>query len=292
MPSIAKSTPISLAVLLGTISCSAAAAESTDTSVHLAPRRSAVAAKRGHAASHVTPQRTTNAARSRAPRRRTLDPSHAINTDAANQPATTRQTSISVAPNQSSKPLSTARADNGKNKLRLPLKLGSRNPSSPSQADQTLARTASRTILTVSSSLAIVLGLFFACVCLARRGTRGAMAQLPEGVVEVLGKSSLAGRQQLYLVRLGNKLLLLCVSAGGTETLAEISDAMEIDRIVGLCRQKQPGSVSSTFRQVLNRLSQSAGKDSNQPPHYLTGRPRAAAKGSKTSDSIGERQHV
>jgi hypothetical protein len=84
---------------------------------------------------------------------------------------------------------------------------------------------------------------------------------LPVGVVEVLGRSSLPGRQPLYLVRLGNKLLLLCVTAAGTESVAEVTDPAEVDRIAGLCRQSLPGSAAASFRQVLSQLSHASPDD-------------------------------
>jgi len=114
---------------------------------------------------------------------------------------------------------------------------------------------AGRTIVTTISSLMIVLGMFFVCIWFMRRGSRSSATRLPDGVLQILGRSSFAGKQQLYLVRLGNKLLLLNVSAAGSEPLAEITDASEVDRIAGLCQQNQPGSVAASFRHVLTQLS-------------------------------------
>ncbi len=113
--------------------------------------------------------------------------------------------------------------------------------------------------MTVAGSLTCVLGLFCALAWLGRRAwPSNSIARLPEGVLEVLGRSLLAGRQPLYLVRLGNKLLLVCVTAAGTQTLAEITEPMEVDRIAGLCRQNQPGNITATFRQVLSQLGRTS----------------------------------
>jgi hypothetical protein len=76
----------------------------------------------------------------------------------------------------------------------------------------------------------------------------------------VLGRAPLASRQQVHLVRCGRKLLLLSVSPGGIETLSEIDDPLEVDRLAGLCVQAQPGSASMVFRQVFQQFSAPQGR--------------------------------
>ena len=65
----------------------------------------------------------------------------------------------------------------------------------------------------------------------------------------------MAPRQQLYLLRFGPKLVLVTHQAGQTETLCEIDDPMEVDRIAGICEQSKSGSASQSFRQVLNQVA-------------------------------------
>jgi flagellar biogenesis protein FliO len=60
----------------------------------------------------------------------------------------------------------------------------------------------------------------------------------------------------MQLVRVGNKVLLLAVTANSAETLTEITDPDEIDRLNGICRQNQPGSISASFREILSQLQQ------------------------------------
>jgi flagellar biogenesis protein FliO len=113
--------------------------------------------------------------------------------------------------------------------------------------------------MTVAGSLTFVLGLFCALAWLGRRvWPSNSIPLLPQGVLEVLGRSLLAGRQHLYLVRLGNKLLLVCVTAAGAQTLAEITEPMEVDRIAGLCGQNESGNITATFRQVLSQLGRTS----------------------------------
>src|SRR5256885_14600566 len=70
-------------------------------------------------------------------------------------------------------------------------------------------------LVTMLGSLAIVLGLFFGLIWLMRRGMPKGTRLLSNEVVEVLGRATLAGRQQMHVVRFGNKLLLVSISPGG-----------------------------------------------------------------------------
>jgi flagellar protein FliO/FliZ len=106
--------------------------------------------------------------------------------------------------------------------------------------------------LQVVGSLAVVLGIFFLIAWLLRRASPNGSAILPAEAFEVLGRAALASRQQVHLLRCGNKLLLVCVSVNGVETLTEISDPAEVDRLSALCRQSRPGG-AAVLSQMLRR---------------------------------------
>jgi len=106
-------------------------------------------------------------------------------------------------------------------------------------------------------ALAFVLGLFLVVVWGLRRAAPKATLPLPSDVVEVLGRAPLAHRQHVHLVRCGNKLLLVSVRPEGAETLTEITDPVEVDRLAGLCRQSRPGSPTAAFRQIFDQFSHS-----------------------------------
>jgi flagellar biogenesis protein FliO len=111
--------------------------------------------------------------------------------------------------------------------------------------------------LTVAGSLAFVLGLFMVVAWAMRRAAPGVARLLPKEVVEVLGRAPLAGRQQLHLLRCGHKLLLVSATPAGVETLTEITDPLEVDRLAGLCQQTRPDSSTTLFRQVFEQLAES-----------------------------------
>ncbi|HET6883782.1 MAG TPA: flagellar biosynthetic protein FliO [Pirellulales bacterium] len=110
-------------------------------------------------------------------------------------------------------------------------------------------------IATGMASLAVVLALFLAAAWAVRRGMPAGPAKLPGEVVEVLGRTPLTGRQFAHLIRCGNKLLLVYLAPGCAETLTEITDPVEVDRLAGLCRQVHPHSATTSFRQVFQQFS-------------------------------------
>jgi flagellar biogenesis protein FliO len=125
----------------------------------------------------------------------------------------------------------------------------------PSDEGRSLLRTgAVPPLVTGAASLGIVLALFLLVVWVVRRGMPSGATVLSQEVVEVLGRAPLVGRQQVHLIRCGHKLLLVCVSPGSVETLTEITDPVEVERLAGICRQMNSQGVSATFRQVFQHF--------------------------------------
>lgn len=135
--------------------------------------------------------------------------------------------------------------------------------SEPSQRRQDAGQRGDRRnmAMVVTSSLAIVLGLFFLVLWLSRRGTPKAGQPLPTDALEILGRTPLAARHNLQLIRLGHHLLLVSVSPDTARTLLDITDVDEVNHLIALCRQDQPGSITASFRQVLQQMSHSAAAD-------------------------------
>lgn len=127
-------------------------------------------------------------------------------------------------------------------------------PSRNNAAQPPRAASGLPSLVTMMASLAIVLGIFFLVAWCMRRGLPAGAQLLPTDVVEVLGRTPLAGRQYAHLVRCGNKLLLVSISPGVAETLTEITDPVEVDRLSGLCRQAQATSASASFKQIFQQF--------------------------------------
>jgi len=111
-------------------------------------------------------------------------------------------------------------------------------------------------MITVVGSLAVVLGIFFVVAWGMRRVAPIGATLLPGEVFEVLGRAAMAGRQQVYLLRCGVKLVLVSVTPAGAETLTEITESAEVDRLAGLCQQARPNSATAVFRQVFQQFTQ------------------------------------
>jgi flagellar motor switch/type III secretory pathway protein FliN/flagellar biogenesis protein FliO len=113
-----------------------------------------------------------------------------------------------------------------------------------------------QSVVTVVGSLAIVLGVFFLLAWVLRRTSPSAAGVLPSEVFEVLGRAPLGQRQQVRLLRCGNKLLLVSGGAPGcnTKTLTEITDPLEVNRLASLCRQVPTSSPAAGLLQMFRRL--------------------------------------
>ncbi len=110
-------------------------------------------------------------------------------------------------------------------------------------------------LVTTLASLVLVLALFMGVAWLLRRGLPKSATDLPKEVVEVLGRAPLPGKQQMHLIRCGNKLLLVWSTAHGVETLTEITDPVEVDRLTSACREARPDSAAASFRQVFQQMA-------------------------------------
>jgi flagellar protein FliO/FliZ len=110
-------------------------------------------------------------------------------------------------------------------------------------------------LISAAGGLGIVIGIFLLGTWIFRRSAPQGLTRLPGDVFEILGRAPLAGRQQVHLLRCGNKLLLVSVTPTGAETLTEITDPVEVDRLAGLCCQANPQSSSAAFRQIFEQLA-------------------------------------
>jgi flagellar biogenesis protein FliO len=109
-------------------------------------------------------------------------------------------------------------------------------------------------VTTMVGSLAIVIGLFLMMAWFAKRNMPAGQKWLAPEIVEVLGRAPLAGKQTMHLVRLGPKLLLVSITPQGVQTLSELTEPAEVERLLVLCQRGRGGSVSESFRDVLDQF--------------------------------------
>ena len=110
-----------------------------------------------------------------------------------------------------------------------------------------------RMLFSVGSSLLVVIGLFLGVAWCYRKTLNTSIGGLPKHVVKVIGRTAIAPRQQLLLIRFGSKLVLVSMVQGETRTISEITDPLEVDQLAGACESHQPHSLTNSFRSILNQ---------------------------------------
>jgi flagellar biogenesis protein FliO len=160
--------------------------------------------------------------------------------------------------------------------LRLaPRSEATRQPLTRPRAASPIATSPTSALGTVAGSLGVVLGLFLVIAWCSRRLSPAGTGLLPKEVVELLGRAPLTARQQMQLVRIGSKLLLVAVSPTGIETLTEVVEPSEVEHLTALCRRGQPSSSTVAFRQALNQLA------SEPTERGFVGSPRTPSRGAR-----------
>lgn len=102
-------------------------------------------------------------------------------------------------------------------------------------------------------ALAIVIALIYACRYVLRRlGKTTRMGGADSGVIEVLTRTGIGARQQLLLVRLGRRLVLVGCWPGGMAGLSEITDPAEINALTSSV--EAGGSARAAADKTRNRL--------------------------------------
>ncbi|MDR3108365.1 MAG: flagellar biosynthetic protein FliO, partial [Planctomycetaceae bacterium] len=127
-------------------------------------------------------------------------------------------------------------------------------------------------LISTLGALVLVLGLFFLFAFIMKRASPKSNAQLPKELAEHLGRVSLTQKVQLHLLRIGDRLILLSVTADGATPISEITDRDEVVRLLGYCRKYDKNSSTASFHQMLNGHipSEETAKD-NQATESLTG---------------------
>jgi flagellar biogenesis protein FliO len=88
-------------------------------------------------------------------------------------------------------------------------------------------------------ALAIVLAMIFGARWLFAHFFAGARAPATSKAVKVLGRTSLAPRQQVLLLQVGRRVVVVGESNGNLATLAQLDDPDEVARLVGQLQEEQ-----------------------------------------------------
>lgn len=116
-------------------------------------------------------------------------------------------------------------------------------------------------LLVVCSSLGIRL--------LQRHGPPGTRA-VPTAALELLGQRLLSRGVSVHLLRCGTRVLLVGVGPDGVRTLGEFTDPVEVDLLIGACRQRDTNR--NAFAKVFRRATQSATPPASVSSHVVPSR--------------------
>ena len=113
-------------------------------------------------------------------------------------------------------------------------------------------------------ALAVVVGLIFVTRWLLKRA--GAAAGITAGgrAVEVLARSPLSSRHQMYLVRMGRRLLLVGSGPEGLRTLSEVTDQQEVQDLLKAVAAGAP-TLSAMFHGKRSSPGPAGQGDSQRP---------------------------
>ena len=114
--------------------------------------------------------------------------------------------------------------------------------------------------IAASVSLGSVFLVYLLLQALVRRGGRRRAGVLPSEIVEWIGYLPTGPRQQLQLLRLGSKLVLVAVSPAGWEALSEVTDPVEVEEILAACRGDRRAEAARAVQRVAARAPRATGR--------------------------------
>jgi hypothetical protein len=90
----------------------------------------------------------------------------------------------------------------------------------------------------------------------------------------------------MQLVRIGDKLLLVAITAAGAQTLTEITDRAEVERLAAACEAVRGNSATTNFRQVLSQLESepAAGGFFGRPDQPASSNTRIAGRRTRAAE--------
>ena len=106
--------------------------------------------------------------------------------------------------------------------------------------------------LTVTSSLAVVLGLFAGLIWLTRKFGSRSMHQgaVPKEVLSSLGSTPIDPRTRVTLLRCGRRILVVAQTASGLHPLSEITDPDEVRELTATCLSDSKRTFHTTLESI------------------------------------------
>ncbi len=118
-------------------------------------------------------------------------------------------------------------------------------------------------------SLAIVLALIFVLRWLSQRLLGKSVAARASRAVQVLSRNVISPKQQLLIVQVGRRLVVVGDSGQQMNALCEITDAEEMAALIGQIHEEKRESTGSAFGALFGRTGSEfgeKGEKENEPP--------------------------
>ena len=125
-------------------------------------------------------------------------------------------------------------------------------------AESTASRVAGPAI-TVTSSLAVVLGLFAALIWLTRKfgGRSAGNGSIPKEVLQNLGSVSIDPRTQVTMLRCGQRILIMARTNTSVHPLGEITNPDEVRSLTAACMGDSKQAFASALQSIESEPSES-----------------------------------
>lgn len=119
-------------------------------------------------------------------------------------------------------------------------------------------------VLNTITALGVVIGLIIAMRLAMNKLSGRAVMGGRTGIVEVLSRTSISPRNQVMLLRLGQRIIVVSEGPTGVRTLANLDDPDEVANLLTSISASRPGSITQSFNQLLNR----AGTEMDNPSSF------------------------
>jgi flagellar biogenesis protein FliO len=150
----------------------------------------------------------------------------------------------------------------------------------------------------VTLALGAVVSLILAFRWGARRFMIGGAATGHSRAVQVISRTIVSPKQQLMLVKVGRRLVLVANTAAGMNAICEIRDEQEVADLLGQVSADQGDSVTRAFGSLFRREEDKFSSPDDEPatapgrPDNLAGDPEEAAIGSTRDELSGLMEKV
>ncbi len=118
----------------------------------------------------------------------------------------------------------------------------------------------------VAMSLSVVIALIFALRWGGKKIFQQPVAGRSTRAVQILARTPLAPRQQVLLLRVGRRVIVVGDSGSQMHALSEITDPDEVAALIGQLREETPEFSVKAFGSVFSRARHEMSHEADEPP--------------------------